>query len=75
VDVPSLLARLVLVPALPAFHARYPDIQLDMGVSDRGVDLIDNSVDCVLRGGEITDQSLIARHVGDLQIGAYVAPS
>jgi hypothetical protein len=32
-------------------------------------------VDCVLRGGEINDQSLIARHVGDLQIGVYVAPS
>ena len=40
VDVPSPLARLILVPALPAFHARYPDIQIDMGVSDRVVDLI-----------------------------------
>ncbi len=67
VDVPSPLARLILVPALPAFHARYPDIQFDMGVSDRVVDLIGDNVDCVLRGGEITDQSLIARHVGDLQ--------
>ena len=75
VDVPSPLARLILVPALPAFHARYPDIQIDMGVSDRVVDLIGDNVDCVLRGGEITDQSLIARHVGDLQIGVYVAPS
>ncbi|PLO70226.1 LysR family transcriptional regulator [Klebsiella pneumoniae] len=75
VDVPSPLARLILVPALPAFHVRYPDIQIDMGVSDRVVDLIGDNVDCVLRGGQITDQSLIARHVGDLQIGVYVAPS
>ncbi|HBW7901489.1 TPA: LysR family transcriptional regulator [Klebsiella pneumoniae] len=75
VDVPSPLARLILVPALPAFHARYPDIQIDMGVSDRVVDLIGDNVDCVLRGGQITDQSLIARHVGDLQIGVYIAPS
>lgn len=75
VDVPSPLARLVLVPALPAFHARYPDIQFEMGVSDRVVDLISDNVDCVLRGGEISDHSLIARHVADLQIGAYVAPS
>lgn len=75
VDVPSPLARLILVPALPAFHARYPDIQIDMGVSDREVDLIGDNVDCVLRGGQITDQSLIARHVGDLEIGVYVAPS
>ncbi len=75
VDVPSPLARMILVPALPAFHARYPDIQLDMGVSDRRVDLIGENVDCVVRGGEITDQSLIARRVGDLQLGAFAAPS
>ncbi|MCC5812080.1 MAG: LysR family transcriptional regulator [Ectothiorhodospiraceae bacterium] len=75
VDVPSPLARMILIPALPAFHARYPDIQLDMGVSDRMVDIIDESVDCVVRGGELTDLSLMARRVGDLQLGVYAAPS
>jgi DNA-binding transcriptional LysR family regulator len=75
VDVPSPLARMILVPALPVFHERYPDIQLDLGVSDRIVDLIGENVDCVVRGGEITDQSLTARHVGDLQLGVYAAPS
>jgi DNA-binding transcriptional LysR family regulator len=74
VDVPSPFARMILVPALPAFHARYPDIQLDMGVSDRMVDLISENVDCVVRGGEITNRSLIARHIGDLQLGVYAAP-
>ncbi|NVM91538.1 LysR family transcriptional regulator [Variovorax sp. SG517] len=74
VDVPSPLARHILVPALPAFHERYPDIQLDMGVSDRAVDLIGENVDCVVRGGQLTDQSLIARHVGDLQLGVHAAP-
>ncbi|RYF80802.1 MAG: LysR family transcriptional regulator [Comamonadaceae bacterium] len=74
VDVPSPLARMLLVPALPAFHARYPDIQLDMGVSDRVVDLIGDNVDCVVRGGAITNPSLVARHVGDLQLGVYAAP-
>ncbi|MGN2436703.1 LysR substrate-binding domain-containing protein [Pseudomonas syringae] len=74
VDVPSPLASMLLMPAMPAFHARYPDIQIDMGVSDRIVDLIGENVDCVVRGGEITDQSLMARHVGDLQLGVYAAP-
>jgi DNA-binding transcriptional LysR family regulator len=74
VDVPSPLARIILVPALPAFHARYPDIQLDMGVSDRMVDLIGENVDCVVRGGVLTDQSLMSRHVSDLQLGVYAAP-
>jgi len=74
VDVPAPFARMILMPALPAFHARYPDIQFDMGVSDRAVDLIGDNVDCVVRGGEMRDQSLVARHVGDLHIGAYATP-
>ncbi|HSC82132.1 MAG TPA: LysR family transcriptional regulator [Pseudomonas sp.] len=74
VDVPSPLARLLLIPALPGFYARYPEIQLSMGVSDRIVDIIGENVDCVVRGGEITDQSLVARHVGDLKLGVYAAP-
>lgn len=75
VDVPSPLARMILIPALPAFYAQYPDIQLDMGVSDRMVDIIGENVHCVVRGGELTDLSLMARHVGDLQLGVYAAPS
>ena len=74
VDVPSPFARMLLIPALPAFYARYPEIQLNMGVSDRLIDIIGENVDCVVRGGEITDQSLIARHVGDLQLGIYATP-
>ncbi|MDR6993106.1 LysR substrate-binding domain-containing protein [Luteimonas sp. 3794] len=75
VDVPSPFARMILAPALPDFHRRYPDIQLDLGVSDRRVDLIGEHVDCVVRGGTITDQSLVARHVGDLQLGVHAAPA
>lgn len=75
VDVPSPLARMIIVPALPDFHARYPAIQLDMGVSDRTVDLISDNVDCVVRGGEIADQSLVARRIGELQLKVYAAPA
>lgn len=75
VDVPSPFARMLLMPALPAFHARYPEIQLHMGVSDRNVDVIGDNVDCVVRGGELTDLSLMARRVGELALGVYAAPS
>lgn len=74
VDVPGPLGRILLVPALPAFLERYPDIQIDVGVSDRMVDLIGENVDCVLRGGELMEQSLIARRVGDLRYGVCAAP-
>lgn len=75
VDVPSPFASHVLVPAMPEFHQRYPDIQIDLGVSDRMVDIIGENVDCVVRGGELTDQSLMARRLGDLRLGVYAAPS
>ncbi|HWH89714.1 MAG TPA: LysR family transcriptional regulator [Pseudomonas sp.] len=75
IDVPSPFARLILVPALPEFHARYPDIQIDMGVSDRIVDIIDENVDCVVRGGELLDQSLMARKLADLPLGVFAAPA
>ena len=75
VDVPSPLATLILIPALPQFHAKFPDIQFDLGASDRKVDLIGDNVDCVVRGGAMTDLSLAARHVGDLALGVYAAPA
>lgn len=75
VDVPSPFANIVLVPALPDFFARFPEIQLELGASDRKVNLVSDRVDCVVRGGEITDGSLVARHVGDLRLGVYAAPS
>jgi DNA-binding transcriptional LysR family regulator len=74
IDVPSPFARLLLVPALPDFHARYPDIELQIGVSDREVDLIGDNVDCVIRGGEPAELSLVARHLGDLHFGIHATP-
>lgn len=75
VDVPSPFATLILMPALPQFHAAYPQIQFDIGASDRKVDLIGENVDCVIRGGDITDQSLVARRIGELALGIYAAPA
>ncbi|MBN9203998.1 LysR family transcriptional regulator [Methylibium petroleiphilum] len=74
IDVGASVGTLVLIPALPQFHALYPDIQIDLGVSDRPVDLLSENVDCVLRGGELIDQSLVARRVGELQFLAAASP-
>lgn len=66
VDVPGSVARHVIVPALPAFLERYPGIELDLGTSDRFVDLVQEGVDCVLRSGELSDSTLVARRVVSL---------
>jgi LysR family transcriptional regulator for bpeEF and oprC len=75
IDVSASLAMLVIIPALPAFHARYPDIQIDLGATDRPVDLVGENVDCVVRGGEITDQSLVARRIADMNFITCAAPA
>jgi len=64
IDCGGSTATLLLIPALPDFLQRYPDIQIDLGVSDRHVDLISDNVDCVIRGGVLTDMSMIGRQVG-----------
>jgi DNA-binding transcriptional LysR family regulator len=68
VDAGGTISSIFIIPALPAFVERYPEIQLDLGVTDRQVDLVGENVDCVIRGGALTEQeqSLVARHIGDL---------
>lgn len=75
IDVPSPFARLRLIPALPDFHARYPDIHLDIGVSDREVDVIADNVDCVIRGGVADDPALVARPLPPLQFHFHASPA
>ena len=75
VDVPSSLGLAVIIPALPDFYARYPDIQLELGVSDRTIDIIAENVDCVVRGGELTDQSLVARRIGEFWLMSCASPA
>lgn len=75
VDAPTGLASEIIVPALPRFFELYPDIQLELGCSDRPVDLVEEGVDCAIRGGALGDSSLIARRVGILHFVTGAAPA
>jgi len=75
VDVPTLMARAVLVPALPAFFARYPGIELQLACSERRADLVEEGIDCAIWSGELADSTLIARRVGELYFGTCAAPA
>jgi DNA-binding transcriptional LysR family regulator len=67
VEVQGTLARHFLLPALPAFFARYPDVELSMSESDRWVDLVQEGMDCALRYGKLPDSDMIARQVAMLE--------
>ncbi|UDF32650.1 UNVERIFIED_ORG: LysR family transcriptional regulator (plasmid) [Roseateles sp. XES5] len=75
IDVPGRIGRLVLAPALPEFLDAYPEIDIDLGVTDRAVNLVEDSVDCVLRVGPLADSGLIARTLGDLPLINVASPA
>jgi len=67
IDLPASLARLLVIPALRDFFARFPQIQMDIGTGDRFVDLVREGVDCVLRIGELGDSGMVGRRVAMLE--------
>ena len=67
IDLPAQMARMWLIPSLPAFFARYPLLELDIGTGDRFVDLLREGIDCVLRVGKLPDSGLVSRRVGTLE--------
>jgi LysR family transcriptional regulator for bpeEF and oprC len=75
IDVPGRIGRLILAPALPDFLDRYPGIDIELGVTDRAVNLIEDRVDCVLRVGPLADSSLIARSLGELALINVASPA
>jgi len=75
VDAPTLIARSVIVPALPDFFARYPDIELALACNERQFDLVAEGIDCALWAGEVADPKLVARRVGFLYFATCAAPA
>lgn len=64
VDLPLAVARDLVMPRLPDFLAQHPGVALELGSTDRRVDLVGEGFDCVLRVGPLADSSLVARHLG-----------
>jgi LysR family transcriptional regulator, regulator for bpeEF and oprC len=74
VDVGSSVANMILIPALPAFRARHPDLQIELGVSDRAANLVGEGVDCAIRTGVLSETSLVARRIADLDWVTCASP-
>lgn len=75
VDVPGRIGRRIVAPALPDFLERYGGIDIELGVTDRAVDLVEDAVDCVLRVGELSDSGLIARPLGFIALINVASPA
>jgi LysR family transcriptional regulator for bpeEF and oprC len=67
VSLPQVMAKSTVIPALPEFFAAYPDIGVELLLTDRQVDLVEDAVDCVVRVGaigDIGDIGLVAKRIG-----------
>ena len=65
----------VLAPRLASFAARYPDVRLDIELSDRAVDLVDEGFDLAVRIGAIRNPNLVARRVGETRLVCCASPA
>ena len=73
--VPVVLGRLHIVPRLAGFLGRYPDVSVDLTMSDGFVDLVEQGIDLAIRVGEITDESLVARRIGIVRRLTVASPA
>ncbi|MFT8611312.1 MAG: LysR family transcriptional regulator [Gluconobacter oxydans] len=75
VNLPSRIGRLIVAPALPEFLDRYPGLNIELGMTDRSINLAEDGTDCVLRVGPLQDSSLIGRKLGLLPVFNVASPS
>jgi DNA-binding transcriptional LysR family regulator len=72
---PVVFGRLRVIPHLKGFLARYPDVKLDLVMSDGYSDLVEDGLDLAIRSGAVTDPNLIARKIGLTRRVLVAAPS
>lgn len=75
VDMPAMFGRYLLLPELPAFAARYPELQLEIQYNDRVIDLGAEGVDMAVRFAARRDPRLIVRPIGATRLMTCAAPS
>ena len=75
IDVHGPMARMFILPELPAFLERHPALTLHIGEGDRFVDIVREGYDCVIRGGEIADSDMIIRRLGLAQEATFASPA
>jgi DNA-binding transcriptional LysR family regulator len=74
VDMSSRMARFEIIPRLPQLLGEFPNLQIELGATDRKVDLIREGYDCVIRGAKLSDSSLISRKVGAAPVINVASP-
>lgn len=75
INMQGAVARQVILPKLRDFHAKYPDIDLQLGLVDRQADLLEKGADCAVRVGNLNDSSLVSRRIGMFECLTVASPA
>jgi DNA-binding transcriptional LysR family regulator len=75
VSAPTCFARLHLVPQLQRFLAKHPDLDLELMLDERSIDLVDEGIDVALRMGAMPDSSMVARKIGQARRLVMATPA
>src|SRR5450432_2985863 len=75
ITAPPDLGKGMFADTIATFVRRYPGIQLDVVLTGRRVNLIEEGFDLAVRAGKLEDSSLVARKVGGTALGLYAAPA
>ncbi len=75
INVGTAFGTYQFVPALPEFLARYPEIEVEITMTDRIVDLMEEGADVGIRSGNLPDSSLVARRICDLERVICASPA
>lgn len=75
VDASGTIGRQIILPAINDFFKRYPEIELELGCTDRTVDLLQEGIDCAIRGGMPIDESLVARKLIETRLVTCASPT
>jgi LysR family transcriptional regulator for bpeEF and oprC len=75
VTVAPVFGRLYIVPRLPEFFTRHPDIVVDLVVTDRVVNLVEEGIDLAIHNGELKDSSLVMQRIAATPVITVGSPS
>lgn len=74
IDMPGLISRLYVAPALPRFMAQYPGVTVRATVSDRLLDMVEEGLDLMIRIGNVSDSGLVARELMQTKLICCASP-
>lgn len=75
VTVAPVFGRLLVVPRLPAFFARYPDIAVETVVTDRSVNLVEEGIDLAIHNGPLVDSTAVVRRIAMTPVITVASPA